>query len=261
MATMFVGDAAPLSEQGLSDACAVLGVGPAELWTVLRVETSGCGYLPDRRPEILFERHVFHRRTGGSFDAVAPDVSDPSPGGYGAAGAHQYDRLAEAVALDRTAALSSASWGIGQVMGFNTAAVKFSDVEALVAAMMQSEDRQLLAVANFIATNRLDDALRSHDWASFARGYNGPSFADNQYDTKLAAAFALFDAGPLPDLRLRTAQMFLRFCGFNPGAPDGVLGPATRAALRAFRAREGLPDGDDPDDGTLTRLAEVRAAL
>src|SRR5215470_1444274 len=114
MAAIFVGDATPLSEQGLANACAVLGIGPAELWTVLRVETSGCGYLPDRRPEILFERHIFHRRTGGRFDATAPDVSDPSPGGYGAAGAHQYDRLAEAVALDRAAALSSASWGIGQ---------------------------------------------------------------------------------------------------------------------------------------------------
>ncbi len=45
-----------------------------ELWAVLSVETSGCGYLPDKRPKILFERRVFSRLTGHRFDADDPDM-------------------------------------------------------------------------------------------------------------------------------------------------------------------------------------------
>src|SRR5262249_21522773 len=59
-----------------------LSGGVQELWTVLNVETSGCGSLSDRRPQILYERHVFHRLTGGRFDDG--DLSDSASGGYGA---------------------------------------------------------------------------------------------------------------------------------------------------------------------------------
>src|SRR6266404_5494739 len=115
----FQGKGLALSQLGIDNATRPIGVSPAELWTVLQVETSGCGFLPDRRPVILFERHIFHRLTGGLFDDG--DISDPTPGGYGATGSHQLDRLAQAIALDRNAALQSASWGIGQIMGQNYA--------------------------------------------------------------------------------------------------------------------------------------------
>ncbi|MGG7377547.1 N-acetylmuramidase domain-containing protein, partial [Escherichia coli] len=42
------------------------------MWAVIHVESSGAGYQADRRPKILFERHVFHRLTGGRFDAAHP---------------------------------------------------------------------------------------------------------------------------------------------------------------------------------------------
>ncbi|NJM92326.1 MAG: N-acetylmuramidase family protein [Rhodospirillaceae bacterium] len=74
--------------------------------------------MPNRRPKILFERHIFHQRTNGKFDATHPDISHPKWGEYGKASA-QYDRLGRAMALDRQAALESASWGLPQVMGFN----------------------------------------------------------------------------------------------------------------------------------------------
>jgi hypothetical protein len=41
----------------------------------------------------------------------------------------------------------------------------------------------------FILAAKLDDELRAHDWAKFARGYNGPQYAKHGYQTKLAAAF------------------------------------------------------------------------
>jgi hypothetical protein len=142
---------------------------------VLAVETSGCGFLSDRRSKLLFERHIFHRLTGGRFDAEDADVSQPTAGGYGPGGAHQYDRLAAAISLDRDAALQSASWGLGQIMGMNFQAAGFDSVEDMVAAMVESEDRQLLATAKFFKRQRgMADALKNHDWKAFARIYNGP---------------------------------------------------------------------------------------
>src|ERR1700690_3992448 len=105
----FAGTGIPLTIDGANAASVLIGVGLPELWSVLSVETSGCGFLPDRRPKILFERHIFSRLTAGRFDVDDPDVSQPSQGGYGPGGAHQYDRLAAALQLDRTAALQSAS--------------------------------------------------------------------------------------------------------------------------------------------------------
>ena len=50
------------------------------------------------------------------------------------------------------------------------------------------------AFVSFILANRLDGALRAKNWASFARGYNGPAYAQNAYDKKMAAAYARWKA-------------------------------------------------------------------
>src|SRR5437870_3091534 len=113
----FVGRSLALSQAGVDTASQNTGAGVAEMWAVLAVETSGCGFLADRRPPILFERHIFHKLTNGRFDDG--DISAPTAGGYGPSGANQYDRLARAITRDRTAALQSASWGLGQVLGQN----------------------------------------------------------------------------------------------------------------------------------------------
>ena len=51
----FAGTGAPLSETGIKLETERLGVEPAVLWAVLRVETNGCGFLSDRRPQIAAE--------------------------------------------------------------------------------------------------------------------------------------------------------------------------------------------------------------
>jgi hypothetical protein len=252
----FTGVGVPLSNEGLGAGCERLRVGLPEIWSVLKVETSGCGFIADRRPQILFERHVFHRETGGRFDAVDADISATTAGGYGASGAHQYDRLGRAIALDRTAALRSSSWGIGQVMGSNATLVGFADVEAMVRAMVASEDSQLAAMLAYCVATGIDRALQRRDWAAFAKGYNGAGFAKNQYDTKLQAAFADYTANGTPDLRIRSAQIFLRYRGLDPGPIDGALGSRTRDALKAFQQRAALPVTGAIDDGTLAALRQ-----
>ena len=248
----FVGKSLALSRAGVDATTASLGVAAAELWTLMTVETAGCGFLPDRRAPIRYERHIFHRLTGGRFDDG--DISDPSPGGYGPGGAPQYTRLAKAIALDRAAALKSTSWGLGQIMGENCSVAGFGDVASMVDAMSASEDAQLAAIGTFLKSSRLDEALRRHDWTTLAKGYNGPSYQKNQYDTRLAAAYQKLAAGSVPDLNVRTAQLYLTYRGFNPGPVDGMMGLRTRQAIAAFQASRGLPATGLPDEDLLVAL-------
>ena len=39
----------------------------------------------------------------------------------------------------------------------------------------------------------------------------------------------------------RAAQIALNMLGYNPGAPDGVIGTNTKAALRNWQKARGLP--------------------
>ena len=254
MATIpFQGAGLPLSSAGLTQTSSVLGVQSPEVWTVLAVETSGCGFLPDRRPVIRYERHIFHRLTNGQYDDG--NISDPTPGGYGSGGAHQYDRLNQAIALDRAAALQSASWGLGQIMGENCRLAGFADVESMVAAMVNSEDQQLSAIAAFLLSTKLGAALQTHDWKTFARGYNGPNYAINHYDERLNAEYLKYSSGRLPDLLVRAAQLYLTYLGYSPGGVDGLPGAHTLAALTQFQQQQGLPASAAITDDTLAQLA------
>lgn len=250
----FEGKSIALSPAGLADLASRLGVGLPEIFAILSVETSAAGFLADRRPQILFERHIFSRLTASRYDHSDPDVSSPSQGGYGAPGAHQYDRLAQAMALDEDAAFQSTSWGIGQVMGENYAAAGYPNAATMVSVMVDSEDAQLSAVAGFIAANGLARYLRVHDWASFARGYNGPNYAANRYDIELNGFYQKYLTGAAPDLMVRAAQLYLTFRGLDPHGIDGILGPATRSALIAFQSSAGLSQTGNPDDATMAAL-------
>lgn len=184
----FTGAAIPLSDVDITEAANQLGIEPVVVHAVDEVESRGRGFLPDGRPVILFERHVFSRRTGHRYDAGHPSISSPMAGGYGAGGMHQYDRLAEAIALDRKAALQSASWGKYQVLGANAETCGWPNVEAFVASMLESEAEHLKAFIGFCRANDLVRFLATRDWRSFAAGYNGRGNVDD-YSQKLAVAY------------------------------------------------------------------------
>lgn len=252
----FAGRGVALSQAGFDAAMAIMNVPAAALWSVLSVETLGAGYLMDRRPKILFERHIFHRMTNGRYDASHPDISAPTAGGYGATGANQYLRLATAIQLDQTAALQSASWGLGQIMGENFGAAGFGDVQAMVQAFVATEDNQLAGMASFIKGKGLDAALSAKDWAAFALHYNGTDYAENHYDTKLARFNAHFGSTSTPDLTVRAAQTYLYYRGFALSI-DGVNGPNTIAAVEAFQQSIGVVQTGVIDETLLKQLEEL----
>lgn len=177
-----------LTPEGIARAATVAGCSPRALRAVIAVEAAGAGFQPDGRPKILFERHIFHRLTGGKFDASAPQVSQATPGGY-EGGKAEWSRLYAAVQLDPDAAVQSASWGLGQIMGFNWKLCGEKSLLGFLLAMHNSENAQLMLMAHFLRSTGAAVPLAKMDWAGFARSYNGSAFAKNHYDSKLAAAY------------------------------------------------------------------------
>jgi len=71
-----------LNETDFVLAAGRLGCSVAQIKAVRRVEAAASGFDAQGRPKILFERHKFHRFTGGRFSVCY--FSNPKGGGYGA---------------------------------------------------------------------------------------------------------------------------------------------------------------------------------
>lgn len=257
--------AIPIAVADLESNASRIDVEPEALWTILHVEVLGTyhsGFDAARRPIILFERHKFHAMTDGAYDRSHPDISDPRWGGYGLQSL-QYARLAAAFALAPTAALMACSWGAAQVLGQNHDRVGYSTVTDMVKAMVQSEERHLRAMTDFIDAEGIAPKLRDRDWAGFARRYNGSAYAEHHYDKRMRDTYALIGEKGLPDLGLRAAQTQLMCLGIPRGPVDGRIGRKTREGLRAFQAAnpELEPTGElDPGTAEALRVAVATLA-
>jgi N-acetylmuramidase len=186
-----------LNNNDYAKAAQLVGAEVAAVRAVAEVEAAGSGFFGDGRPKILFEAHWFSAFTDGRYDFSHPSISSPVwnrslyIGGVG-----EWDRLYKAVRLDRVAALKSASWGLGQIMGFNHGKADYSNVENFVKDMHQSEGKQLTAMFNFIRSEDLGPALAKRDWAGFALSYNGEAYKINEYDIRLAEAYDFWRNNP-----------------------------------------------------------------
>ncbi|MFG7490153.1 N-acetylmuramidase family protein [Methylorubrum rhodesianum] len=188
----FVCAVARLTDYDLPRIGHTIGVGEDEIHAVMEVEASGGGFDRLKRPKMLFEPHVFWRNLAGAERTRAASLGLAyaawKPGAYPS---DSYPRLMQAMAINETAALKASSWGLGQILGENHRAAGYATPQAMVLACCNGgEAEHLAAMVRFVVTNGLDDDLRRHDWAGFARGYNGAQYAKHGYHTKLAAAFA-----------------------------------------------------------------------
>lgn len=186
----FKGAAKRLDDIDLPKIGARIGVGEDELHAFMDVEAAGSGFDSQGRPKMLFEPHVFYRNLSGAKRdrAVSEGLAYPrwKPGNYPL---DSYPRLLKAIAIDETAALKSASWGLGQILGENHRAVGFITPQAMVEAFMKDEENHLSAMVQFLIANEIDDDLREHDWSAVARVYNGPRYRENDYDGRMAEAY------------------------------------------------------------------------
>ncbi|MDL2315635.1 N-acetylmuramidase family protein [Desulfovibrio sp. OttesenSCG-928-A18] len=185
-----------LSFSDIAQAARGLGLDPCIIKAVVEVESGGSGFLPDGRTKILFEGHVFWKelqRRGIDPAPLAskyPNVIYPKwDRSRYKGGAAEWERLHIAASVNKDAALCSASWGLFQIMGFNHRACGFGSVQAFVDAQGESEAKQLESFCAFMRSEGLVLFLTGLDWAGFARRYNGPGYAANQYDVKMRKAY------------------------------------------------------------------------
>lgn len=255
MALKFLGKGAPLSQKGFDEVARQVEADAFALWSLITVETKGFGFLPDRRLKLLYERHIFHKRTGGRFSEEHREISSRTPGGY-TGGGGEYDRLDKAMALDRAAAIESVSWGLGQIMGFNATMLGYTSADEMVSYFAEGEDAQLDGVRRFLLNDAaLARAFRTKAWDKVALHYNGADYAKNSYDKKLAEYYHVYQTEGVPSLEIRGAQARLTYLGFNPKGVDGVFGKGTRAAVIAFQQKKGLNASGELDSSTLEALA------
>lgn len=191
-----------LSEDDLKAFAAKHNLELAAVKAVNEVESSGKGFLLDGRPRILFEGHIFWRMLTQKGIDPATLLSERSKNvlyskwtkKFYEGGKQEYDRLEKAAGLSdmdkvHDAAFESASYGSYQIMGFHYKSLGYPSVDSFVSHMYTHEKAHLDAFGRFCKVNNLIRHLKSKDWAAFARGYNGPAFKENKYDTKLLNAY------------------------------------------------------------------------
>lgn len=176
------------------------GIHPAALLAVKLVESGiKSGFLDSGKPQILFEGHMFYKYLKANVKSLDinklcaqyPNIVYPKwdKSKY-LGGEKEWTRLEQARQINVKYANYSASWGMFQVMGFNYKSCGCESISEFVEKMSESQEQQLRLTLNFFKHSNLIVPLQKRQWATFAKGYNGPSFAKNRYHTKLQAAYS-----------------------------------------------------------------------
>lgn len=241
--------------QALSAKADEYGIDPAALFAIAEIESGGRAFASiagRKEPLIRFEGHYFDRRLSGEKRdrARRQGLASPAAGAIPnpVAQAARWQLVEKAAAIDRKAAYESVSWGIGQVMGAHWAWLGFASIDKMVATARSGVDGQAELMLRYIGKAGLLDAIRRRDWKAFAKGYNGPSYRKNRYDTRIAEAFRKYGAIDVAGAPLRKGnagalvrelQHKLADHG-HPLAADGIFGAETERSVRAFQEKHGL---------------------
>ncbi|MCM1522635.1 MAG: N-acetylmuramidase family protein [Muribaculaceae bacterium] len=183
-----------LTEQDFAEVADSLGVEVAAIKAVVDIEAGRTheGFSAPGKPLINFDLTMFRRfasRRGvnlAKYSKSHPVVFSSHKGSQTRA----QRRLEAARSINPQAAVEGTFWGMFQIGGFNWKKCGASSLEDFEMRMSRSERDQLDMFASFIKNAGLLPALRSKNWAKFARGYNGPSYAKRGYHTRMAAAYA-----------------------------------------------------------------------
>lgn len=250
------------------DGAKLLAFMEVESGNVVSVEVNG-----RQVPVIRWEGHYFYKLVPASLrpKAVASRLANSRAGAVKnpRSQADRYAMLSKAKRIDYEAAVSSCSWGIGQVMGAHWRWLGYASAKAFEDEAMRGFGGQLVIMIKFLEKSGILPHLRRGDWSAVARIYNGKNFAKNAYHIKMARAYKRLSGrvavpGSARMLRagsrgadVRELQVLLRRAGFHV-EPDGDFGPATENALRRFQATVAIEVDGVAGPQTLDALARYK---
>lgn len=172
-----------------------LGVEMAVIKAVVLIEAGNQmkGFWAPGIPVINFDKTMYSRfrskvqnPSGAKGEKVPPGLK-----GYALS---EWTQLINARKINAQGANMGTFWGMFQIGGFNYKLCGCKSVDEFVRLMAESELEQLELFAAFIEHAGMLEDLRKKNWASFARKYNGPSYAKRGYHTKMANAYKKFKA-------------------------------------------------------------------
>lgn len=183
-----------LTERDFEEVAQKLGVEVAAIKAVVDIEAGKThqGFVAPGKPLINFDLTMFRRfatRRGVNLSKYSKSHSIVFTSSKGSQ-TRAHRRLEAAKTINSNAAIEGTFWGMFQIGGFNWKKCGAENLNDFVSKMSRSERDQLDMFAEFITNAGLLKHLQQKNWAAFARGYNGPSYARRGYHTRMASAYA-----------------------------------------------------------------------
>ena len=189
-----------------------------------------------------------------------------------------YPRLKSAVSLNAVAAFLSASYGLGQIMGFNYKAAGHKSAQEMFETAQQGEYEQLVQLVTLMKSWNMVSMLTDKDftnpnsWRPAVSKYNGKGYKKHGYHIKCANAYKKHSG--LTNSGARIASSFLQINAkgelvrnlqadlqslgyvFESGV-DGRFGPETYKHVKSFQTMNNLKVDGVAGERTLAKLAEA----
>lgn len=182
-----------LTEEDFEEVAQRLGVEVAAIKAVVEIEAGNShnGFASPGKPLINFDLTMFRRfatRRGVNLSKYSKSHSVVFTSSRGSQ-TRAHKRLEAAMSINPNAAIEGTFWGMFQIGGFNWKKCGAKNLDDFVERMSTSEREQLDMFAEFIINSNLLKPLQDKNWATFARGYNGPGYARRSYHTRMAKAY------------------------------------------------------------------------
>ena len=170
-----------------------LDVEVAVIKAVVEIEAGKAmkGFWAPGIPVINFDRSMY-LKYGRKAESNAGAEGEKVPDGLTGYALKEWTELINARKKNAQGANLGTFWGMFQIGGFNYKLCGCLSVDEFVKRMAYSELEQLQLFAVFITNSGMLESLRKKDWKTFARKYNGPSYAKRGYHTKMAKAYAVY---------------------------------------------------------------------
>lgn len=173
-----------LTTNDISSLACEYGLTYADVKAVVDVESGGIGFASDTGKIIIqFEPSWFKRKSpytpSGKWSQNGVERQSK-----------EWEAFNDAFKKNPNAAMQSTSIGLMQVMGFHYSLLGFKTVGAMWDFAKVSEKNQLELGLKFIKSNsKMYNALKKHDFATFAYYYNGEQYKKFGYDKRMQESY------------------------------------------------------------------------